>query len=356
MISNTLFLEIGPTALPKINILFCPHHNIGSHFIDWSVYFLSGQDQYFDGSIKRQLSIDFPVGSKNFHHHNSLAAWGFVDLKEKINLASESQVPVTNIYLSPLILQKIIKLLHSTSIDLANKTQMDQANEYLLADIQDALAWLQQSPYPLSFFDLAKDDYLHSFYNDRAPLEYLEGIRVDSIDESLKSYTDTFFPDLPRHFDQNIWDRREQLALVICQMLDKSTVDYSSMLDQKKPYLYYNTDDIWNNFQTVTREMLDFFDLPIVEDRVEKWTTIYNKWRTNHDPCFSRHYDRILEAIVNNKYVNLRRFNLNFYKEVLIQHGLITRYNLNLKTWQLTTFPSDTLELHKLLELNIHKL
>ena len=45
---------------------------------------------------------------------------------------------------------------------------------------------------------------------------------------------------------------------------------------------------------------------------------------------------------------------MNFYKEVMIQQALIRRHSLNLKTWQLETFPANTQELYKLLEPSLH--
>jgi hypothetical protein len=54
--------------------------------------------------------------------------------------------------------------------------------------------------------------------------------------------------------------------------------------------------------------------------------------------------------------MSLERFNLDFYKEVIIQNALLYKQNLNLKNWQLEKFPANTQDLHKLLEPNIHQL
>jgi hypothetical protein len=346
---------IGLIILPKINILFLPYHNTGGHFIDWSVYFLSGQDHYFNPttSTNDRLLVSPGVNAtKNFHAHCSLIASGFKQLEENITKVCELGLPVVNIYVCLLNLYTTIQDLFGVTIDQATPLQCKQAVDYVSTDTRNLLSWLPHESYPIAFFDYHKNDFLNIFYNDRQPCDFSNNPLASS-DEFYKLWTDTFFEDSSKHFDQTVWDRREQLALITRPVCDQS---YYSLFDHTKPHLYYTTDDVWNDLPAVMSEMLEFFDLPIDRDRLEKWLPIYNTWRVKHDPYFSRHYNRILDAIVNNHYINLRRFNLNFYKEVLIQQGLITKYNLNLKTWQLIRFPSDTQALHKLLEPNIHAL
>jgi hypothetical protein len=66
---------------------------------------------------------------------------------------------------------------------------------------------------------------------------------------------------------------------------------------------------------------------------------------------FCYNYKHIVDSVVNNWYYQI---DLTFEQEVVIQHCLIYQHNLNLKTWELTKFPSNTQDLHKLLEPNIH--
>jgi len=54
--------------------------------------------------------------------------------------------------------------------------------------------------------------------------------------------------------------------------------------------------------------------------------------------------------------MDLSRFELNLNQEASIQHVLIYKYDLNLKTWGLEKFPNNTKKLHELLEPNIHKI
>ena len=56
----------------------------------------------------------------------------------------------------------------------------------------------------------------------------------------------------------------------------------------------------------------------------------------------------IIDAIVTNKYINLKRFNLDFMQECVILHVLISKHNLNLLAEGLEYF-TDTKQLHNLL-------
>ena len=111
-----------------------------------------------------------------------------------------------------------------------------------------------------------------------------------------------------------------------------------------------------NDLPKVILEILDFTGSKLQQQRWNSWLSVYDQWRSRHDQSFSRNFNKIIDSIVNNRYMSLKRYNMNFYKEVLIQHALIFHHNLNLKTWQLSQFPENTQDLHALLEPNIHKL
>lgn len=327
-----------------------PYHNTGGHFIDWSLSYLSGQKQtWVNGAI-----IDLPDAiapdSKNFHHHKINMIHGFQNCQQLVHNVSQLPVSSVNVYLTPLPLHQVLDQLFGVSVEQANTKQMHQANEYIDQDTQQMITWLQINNHRVAFFDYKDLDYLSVFYNNRAVFNYYNQPLATS-EEFWNLYTNSFFKKSTEQFDDEIWDRREQLALIV--QVDKG-IDFVPMINHALSHLYYNNDDVWNDLLNVVKEMLDFFNLEFQQDRLESWQSVYNAWRTKHDPYFARHFDRIVKAIVNNEYLSLTRFNLNFYKEVLIQRELIIKYNLNLKTWQLSKFPNNTQELHKLLEPNIH--
>lgn len=69
---------------------------------------------------------------------------------------------------------------------------------------------------------------------------------------------------------------------------------------------------------------------------------------------FYRSLSHIVECIVQGGYYELPALSLE--QEAIIQHCLIYQHNLNIKTWQLEKFPSNTIRLHQLLEPNSHSL
>ena len=52
--------------------------------------------------------------------------------------------------------------------------------------------------------------------------------------------------------------------------------------------------------------------------------------------------------------MDLTRFNLDIVRESTIQHVLIYKHGLTLKSWGLEKFPNNTQDLHLLLEPNIY--
>jgi hypothetical protein len=93
------------------------------------------------------------------------------------------------------------------------------------------------------------------------------------------------------------------------------------------------------------------------EDRYQKWLPIYNIWKRNHTTGlrFSWYFESIINNILQGIDFDLVRFDLDIQQEAAIQHVLIYKHNLNLKTWQLTKF-TNTKQLHQLLEPNTHDL
>lgn len=338
--------------MTQVNFLFLPYHNIGGHFIDWSLYYLTGQSKiWVKGAVVDLPNAVDPSGA-NFHHHESNVVDGFADCQQVIQDIEKSSAASVNVYLTALKLYKILDRLFGVTVETATLEQIEQAQEYSKNDTEQMLAWLQTNGYRVAVFDYKDQDYLSVFYNNRAVLDHYNNL-LDNDKELWDIYTDTFFDRSRQNFDQAVWDERERLALIV---RPEKGIDVIPMIDFKSPHLYYNSDDVWNDLLNVLQDMAVFFNLDFCNDRVENWKAVYNNWRVKHDPYFARHFDRIIQAIVNGEYLSLTRFRLNFYKEVLIQRELIVKHNLNLKTWQLDKFPSNTLELHKLLEPNIHTL
>ena len=100
--------------------------------------------------------------------------------------------------------------------------------------------------------------------------------------------------------------------------------------------------------------LLGYLGLPVEVNRLDHWSKVYLQWQAAQAKIlkFSWNLDRICKCIVDNLYYDLSSYNLEFWQEAIIQHIMIYKYNLNFKVWQLEKFPSNTQDLHALLEPN----
>ena len=154
---------------------------------------------------------------------------------------------------------------------------------------------------------------------------------------------------------ENIWDIRERQALD-SRPLDLSASEWKNHCDFSKPHFRANVCDLWHRGVKMFHQIMAYLDIPIDPDRLTQWIPIYHEWAQKPLALmqFGDGFDDTIQCIVNGWYKELPE--LTFDQEVIIQHTLIYRHNLNLKTWQLEKFPRNTIDLHRLLEPNIHTL
>lgn len=325
----------------NIRVLCLPWHNTGGHFINWSIYFVTGQN-----IAKHDLTPD-----RNWHNHKIKIVWTYQEL---LSLLDELHTTLTVVYFNQKMQWQALQDLFQVRFEDATAAQRLAAIEECNHDYRQGIKICQDRELIPVYFDYADPDQLSIYYNDRRPGgfygEHVEKLQI--VDKRNKLY----FPDAAVKFGNEIWDKRELWALCFRHQ-DPSTVPrVEDLLDQSRPHLYYTTDDVWNGFDRCLEEICHTWDLKIDHDRWQEWQKIYQEWRTVHDPYFARHLPRIVDAVVNNKYLSLRRFRMNFFMETILLHELIFKHNLNLKNWKLDKFPANTQDLHKLLEPNVHQL
>jgi hypothetical protein len=338
----------------KINILYLPYNNAGGHFIDWSILFVSGQDHYVTpmGSVVPLMLDPNTRHNRNLHAHQTTMAAGFDHLKQIIKTIQDSKVAVANIYCTRAMHNHILASTYGPECRMDSSTfeQREHANLLIKQDNLDMLCWIQQQKFPLMFIDYLPADIISIVYNDRFPA--FNNKEMGTVDTLWSTINQTFFTQAEQSFGNEVWDQREKYALTLQPVAYEA--DLYQLIDQHRPHLYYNTDAIWNDMPNCLIEMCEFAGLPVDTARFELWQEHYRHWREKHDIGFARDFDRIIDCIVNNRWMSLTRYRLDFFKEVLIQQALIQKHNLNLRTWQLVKFPNNTQDLHKLLESNIH--
>lgn len=176
-----------------------------------------------------------------------------------------------------------------------------------------------------------------------------------SFEEQHDDIIDTFFHHDKLKWDSltNRWEYREFLSLNVRPFNVPSII---SGVDLTKEHFRFNCFDLFNNLDKSVNDLFSFLELSIAPDRKNQWLEIYNHWRKQHYDriLFSMYFDQIINSIINNHYMNLTRFNLDIVREATIQHVLIYKHGLTLKSWGLEKFPNNTQDLYALLEPNIY--
>ena len=232
---------------PSINFFFCPYHNTGAHFVNWSTSYLSGQThclgpQDFDLLLMPD-SVDCQL--KNFHQHRPRKIRQYNQVVEFLNSNHQnSHTDMINLYLlpPPLFLNsntafdmKIAGTLHNEISNMLKDTA---------ADISKTLNYIQDHNHSVIMIKFHRDDYLNHTYNDRHPVSRFDGRLLEPI-EVLDEWQKLFFSEAENQFESNIWDQREKLALAIRPVAGVN--HYDSILNTARPHLLYSTDDIWND-------------------------------------------------------------------------------------------------------------
>lgn len=330
----------------SINLLFVPYHNSGGHFLDWSIRYVCGQ-------LPSDTDVADWSSRRNWHHHDSIMVGGFQALQHRCTeLRQHSPRDFENIYALPLSLTAAVHQLHGLRIDQSSHQQRQEAVRHIHADTTEMLTWAQDHGLVPVIIGYAALDWYSVVYNNRS-VQDLEGRPLQDQHQVFDQYLDCFFDQARQRWDQDtVWDRREMLALI--WRFDQLPLHLDQVYDAQRPHLRYDTDDVWNNLPAVLQEICLELDLAIDHTRLQHWHSVYQQWRELHDPYFGRHLDRIIDAILHNKYLSLKRFRMGFWHEVLIQNQLLIKHRLNLRTWQLEKFPDNTQELHQLLEPSTH--
>lgn len=200
---------------------------------------------------------------------------------------------------------------------------------------------------------LAGESFVPLYFTKTRSIEsyMLKAVAPDSIDQVESELNSFFFSESIAHWNSlglnDIWDIRERNALNIRPL----KIDSEFYI----PHAHLRIDcrEFWCHGEVVIKRVMDYLSLTIDSNRLDVWREIYNNWRQTHltSMDFVYNCDHILSSIVNNWNYKI---NLTFNQEVIVQHFLIYRYGLNLKTWQLEKFPDNTKKLHRLLETNLH--
>lgn len=327
--------------------------SVGGTFLDWSINFLSGQHSHY--CIPQQswntLTAN-PLNGSNAHGHNKNHPAGSIETKNHVTHAMKVQGLVT-IHPTLLRTKQVCEQLNIDITDLNSKTQQ-QILEFQTQDYKTALEYVNRQNIKIVLLD--SDPRLPLYNSFIRSVDYLPFSNKGKTTASeINQHVDQlFFSDSIQYWQaqdlNNIWDKRERLALCTRPFNDQHV-----QLGLEFEHLRINCQTFWHRGPMVVQQVMNFLGIIIQPERFAQWLSIYTEWHQLQCQTLQFHYDypHIVNAIVNNWYLEI---DLSFEQEVIVQHCLIYQFGLNLKTWNLSKFPNNTQDLHKLLETNIHPL
>lgn len=320
---------------------------IGGTFLTWTLHYLAGDDEYFYTPNRQWVSLSKnPLTKTNAHNcminHPSIYS-EFVDCTALL-----TTVPP--------------KSFHTVYFHQLHDLQFSRKpikNYNIHEDIQTITAInIVQSISKLIVVELPSEQALYmakfegrSFGNKINDPSQCYASFEEQYDDFFNTY---FYNDKLKFNDiDNKWTYREFMSLNIRPFMTNSVIPG---IDLSKENYYINCFELFNNLDTSIKDIFSFLGLTIADHRYEPWLTVYKEWQLIHYDrmLFCNYFDKIIHSIIHNQYMDLTRFNLDIVREAVIQHVLIYKYGLTLKSWGLEKFPNNTQDLHVLLEPNIY--
>jgi hypothetical protein len=330
--------------------------SIGCTFVDWSIQFLSGQLKYYNIAKKSWYDISYdPITKINSHGHLKNHPSGYDKTVNFVNEGSLVNQSVFSFYPYPKHLDEV---LNGTGIVLDEVYKPEifaKVQQTRLDDYNKIFEFCNQQDIKTIF---VANDCRTALYHitPRSLDRFLASNKVPtSVTELKNEHQQIFFSKSIETWEKlgltEIWDVRERLALD-CRFFNLTEDDKVNLVH---PHLWINCQDLWYRPVEVIKKIFEYIEIDIDPTRFEHWLSVCTEWQKIQLDLleFSYNYQHIVDAIINNWYYEI---DLTFDQEVVIQHCLIYNHNLNLKTWQLSKFPNNTQDLHKLLEPNIHTL
>lgn len=314
--------------------------SIGGNFLNWSIYYLAGHSHYYSAINKKLTPVSGnPLTDKNAHNFLANLPDSLEEFNEILGNLLTNQSPYNTIYFH--VFSNNHKFPNETSD--AIKKLLPHVSKTLLVTVDS-----NHSLYQCSFFK--RSDTGSSFDNLAVKLTTDHEKHFDFVKYWFKSSISVWGESNFNH----VWDSREFLAL---NFRPFDVVKITDHIDLNHDHYAINAIELWDRFDETVGDVFKYLELKINIDNFNKWKTIYQAWKKNHKDrlLFAWYFDTIINYIINGYSLDLARFKLNLYQEAAIQHQLIYKHNLNLKTWQLEKF-TNTQQLHELLEPNSHLL
>jgi hypothetical protein len=325
--------------------------SIGCTFLDWSIQYLSGHNKMLNKNLGWVDVLTNPLNDNNAHGHRKNHPDGLDKAQSCAKYLLEN-ADFSTMYPHPLYVKTAADNLGK---DLQNLNQLEwqQIKEHCHKDYNQMLSSLSSQGAKIIFVRMNKNMPLYLLPNLRAVGSMKQNGHTPTSVDDIRNITDMlYFKDSVDTWTKlnltDVWDVRERTALNIKPF---ECVDDS--IDPGIEHYCMDSSDWWLNGHEKILEVMSWAEILVQQDRFDHWLSVYNQWKSIQLKLldFQFNYQHIIECILTNKECFI---NLTFDQEVVIQHCLMYQHNLNLKTWQLSKFPNNTQDLHRLLEPNIH--
>ena len=313
----------------------------GGTFLSWTLHYLAGHTQYFYCKTNSWSALPVnPLTTINAHNFKSNQISAYSDLDTWVgNLLNCNSTQFNTLYFH-------------------NLREWPWSSEWV--DTKKTINDVKLIAEKIILLTNQPKNYLYDkSYRIRSSIKSFDNpeIRFTSDKEAFDDYINFFYKDSVRKWKElnltSVWDIREFLALN--SMTENDSI--SPLFDLSSKHYSIDCLEWFNSGDLLVKDLCNYLNIVIDNNRLLHWNQIYQTWRKIHYNRLNFIYcfDKIINYILNGYYMDLVRFDLDIVQESFIQHELLYKHNLNLKTWQLEKF-INTQQLHALLEPNIHPL
>jgi hypothetical protein len=315
---------------------------VGGTFLTWSLEWLSGANNYFF------------VKSNNFEPLPNNPLTGINAHKFQLNqptTLAQLKTCYNKLEITPTSYQHFVYFHNLENEDLSYPP------DPLLDKAATEIAFAKSKK--CIFLKLAARDCLYKIGVCGRTLthKFNSSQKNQTFDEQNEDFIDFFYAADKKYWRDvleatEIWDHREFLALNL-QPFDQVTFNQDHLTGRR--YFLLNAVDCHLTLEHTMSSVFDYLEIGMDQTRWHHWVSVYKQWQRLHVPRlkFAWYFQDIINAVIRGDNFDLDQFNLDLYQEAAIQHELLYKHNLNLKTYQITKFHS-TSQLHDLLEPNIH--
>ena len=275
-------------------------NSLGCTFIDWSLYFLSGQTQHYNVKLGQWIPLSQnPLTKINAHEHDKNHPSGHSSTNRMIEQFNLLPDAMYSMYPVELHFDAASKLTKIPVDQFYNPAMFSQIIEYINDDYNKLLQDCHKQQFQVIYVQA-----------DHRMLLYHQNIRSldryqtkpgspESEQDKRNELQEVFFKNSLLQWKElvltEVWDVRERTALDIRPLAYGS--DYNVNL--QFPHHWVNSLDLWTRTENTIKKIMSYLDLEIVPDRWQSWLPICKEWQEQQllllDFCYNQPH--IVESI-----------------------------------------------------------